>query len=35
VVDILLPRLLLGERLAQIDIAALGLGGLLVNTELA
>ena len=34
VVDILLPRLLLGDRLAQIDIAALGLGGLLVNTQL-
>lgn len=33
VVDILLPRLLLGDRLAQIDIAALGLGGLLVKTE--
>ncbi len=33
VVDILLPRLLLGDRLARIDIAALGLGGLLVRTD--
>jgi molybdenum cofactor cytidylyltransferase len=30
VVDIVLPRLLLGDRLEQADIAALGLGGLLV-----
>jgi molybdenum cofactor cytidylyltransferase len=33
VVDILLPRLLLGDRLERVDIAALGLGGLLVKTE--
>jgi hypothetical protein len=33
VVDILLPRLLLGDRLERADIAALGLGGLLVKTE--
>jgi molybdenum cofactor cytidylyltransferase len=33
VVDILLPRLLLGDRLARIDIAALGLGGLLVRLD--
>jgi molybdenum cofactor cytidylyltransferase len=33
VVDILLPRLLLGDRLERVDIAALGLGGLLVETE--
>jgi molybdenum cofactor cytidylyltransferase len=33
VVDIILPRLLLGDRLERIDIAALGLGGLLVKTE--
>lgn len=32
VVDILLPRLLLGDRLSRADIAALGLGGLLVKT---
>jgi len=32
VVDIVLPRLLLGDRLERIDIAALGLGGLLVAT---
>jgi len=32
VVDILLPRLLLGDRLERADIAALGLGGLLVRT---
>lgn len=32
VVDILLPRLLLGDRLSQVDVAALGLGGLLVGT---
>jgi hypothetical protein len=32
VVDILLPRLLLGDRLEQADIAALGSGGLLVKT---
>ena len=33
VVDILLPRLLLGDRLTQRDVAALGLGGLLVKTD--
>jgi hypothetical protein len=33
VVDILLPRLLLGDRLTQRDVAALGLGGLLVRTD--
>jgi hypothetical protein len=33
VVDILLPRLLLGDRLDRADIAALGLGGLLVKTQ--
>ncbi len=33
VVDILLPRLLLGDRLDRADIAALGLGGLLVKTS--
>lgn len=33
VVDILLPRLLVGDRLERVDIAALGLGGLLVETE--
>jgi len=33
VVDILLPRLLLGDRLGRADVAALGLGGLLVRTE--
>jgi molybdenum cofactor cytidylyltransferase len=32
VVDIVLPRLLLGDRLDRADIAALGLGGLLVET---
>lgn len=32
VVDIVLPRLLLGDRLERADIAALGLGGLLVET---
>jgi len=31
VVDIILPRLLLGDRLTPADIAALGLGGLLVG----
>jgi hypothetical protein len=31
VVDILLPRLLLGDRLDRADIAALGLGGLLMG----
>jgi hypothetical protein len=33
VVDIVLPRLLLGDRLERPDIAALGLGGLLVKTS--
>lgn len=33
VVDIVLPRLLLGDRLERTDIAALGLGGLLVKTS--
>jgi hypothetical protein len=33
VVDILLPRLLVGDHLERVDIAALGLGGLLVKTE--
>ena len=33
VVDILLPSLLLGDRLTQVDVAALGLGGLLVRTD--
>jgi hypothetical protein len=33
VVDILLPRLLLGDRLQRTDVAALGLGGLLVKTD--
>jgi molybdopterin biosynthesis enzyme len=32
VVDMVLPRLLLGDRLERADIAALGLGGLLVKT---
>jgi molybdenum cofactor cytidylyltransferase len=32
VVDIVLPRLLLGDRLERTDIAALGLGGLLIKT---
>jgi molybdenum cofactor cytidylyltransferase len=33
VVDIVLPRLLLGDRLERVDIATLGLGGLLLKTE--
>jgi molybdenum cofactor cytidylyltransferase len=33
VVDIVLPRLLLGDRLEQADIAALGLGGLLAKAD--
>jgi molybdopterin biosynthesis enzyme len=33
VVDILLPRLLLGDILTPMDVAALGLGGLLVKTD--
>jgi molybdenum cofactor cytidylyltransferase len=33
VVDIILPRLLLGDRMDPRDIAALGLGGLLVKTS--
>jgi molybdenum cofactor cytidylyltransferase len=33
VVDMVLPRLLLGDRLERADIAALGLGGLLVKTD--
>ncbi len=33
VVDIILPRLLLRDRLERADIAALGLGGLLVKTS--
>jgi hypothetical protein len=35
VVDIVLPRLLLGDRLARRDIAALGLGGFLTAAERA
>ncbi|UCC87125.1 MAG: molybdopterin-binding protein [Anaerolineales bacterium] len=33
VVDIVLPHLLLGDRLERADVAALGLGGLLVKTS--
>ena len=33
VVDMVLPRLLLGDRLGRLDIAALGLGGLLAKTD--
>jgi molybdopterin biosynthesis enzyme len=33
VMDLVLPRLLLGDRLDRTDIAALGLGGLLVRGD--
>ena len=33
VVDLVLPRLLLGDRLARQDVAALGLGGFLTAAE--
>ena len=33
IVDMILPRLLLGDRLERADIAALGLGGLLAKTS--
>jgi len=35
VVDLVLPRLLLGDRLERRDIAALGLGGFLTAAERA
>ena len=35
VVDLVLPRLLLGDRLERRDIAALGLGGFLTSAERA
>ena len=35
VVDLVLPRLLLGDRLERMDIAALGLGGFLTKAERA
>jgi molybdenum cofactor cytidylyltransferase len=35
VVDLVLPRLLLGDRLARRDVAAMGLGGFLTAAELA
>jgi molybdopterin biosynthesis enzyme len=33
IVDMILPRLLLGDHLERTDIAALGLGGLLAKTS--